>query len=152
MNAHAKLRASGWSAGPAQKSFTHPSGATAVLGPSGWRAKRTSGEEQGGFAYRGDALAWALEQPAPKRHVPKERPTKPRETAPAGDWTGPVRGLLRHVSGGTLDLGGTSRSSVVATLRSGERRVFRDRQDARRWVEGGGVWPAGYVPAERRGT
>ena len=46
----------------------------------------------------------------PSAKVAPERAPKPRRTEPEGDWKRPVRGLLRHVSGGSVDLGGTSHS------------------------------------------
>lgn len=148
-----RLRDAGWwTKGSAQKSFKHESGATVTVGPTGWRAVRASGEERRGIVHMADALTWALGGELPVREVAPERAPKPRKTQPEGDWKGPVRGLLRHVSGGSVDLGGTSHSSAVATLRSGERRTFRDRADARAWVEGNGVFRPGYVPAEKRGA
>ena len=117
--------------GPRRSPASNWSGATVTVGPTGWRAVRASGEERRGIVHMADALTWALGGDVPVREVAPERAPKPRRTEPEGDWKRPVRGLLRHVSGGSVDLGGTSHSSAVATLRSGERRTFRDRADAR---------------------
>jgi hypothetical protein len=151
-NQQEALRAAGWTVrGVSQKALDHVSGARVVCGPLGWRATRADGQSTGGHSYRADAMAWALGEPPRPRPTPRrthrERPKPP----PAGEWEGPFRRLLKHANG-TVDLGPTSSSSKIAQLRSGERRAFRDQADAKKWVAGNGVFPPGYVPAEKRGA
>ena len=72
--------------------------------------------------------------------------TPKKQHLPDG-WTG-VRGLYKHARG-TVE-SGHPRGTFQARLTSGEREYFKLREDAFVWVEGGGVWPKGYVRQERK--
>lgn len=71
------------------------------------------------------------------------------QTASSDGWEKSRGGLERHANG-TVDHG-CNASTSIALLRNGERRIFKKRDDAKTWVKHNGVFPPGYVPAEKRG-
>lgn len=62
-------------------------------------------------------------------------------------WAG-HKGLYKHARG-TVETGHQA-GKFRAQLINGVREMFRLRDDAFRWVEGGGTFPAGHVRDERK--
>ena len=70
--------------------------------------------------------------------------------APTSDSWEKSRGGLQKHPNGSIDHG-CNATTTIALLRNGERRTFKQKADAKVWIENNGVFPPGYVPAEKRG-
>ena len=143
------LRLGGWIVG--RGAHHHPSGAI-VRVRAGITATRPDGTTRHRLESLADAAAWArglagdeVGSP-PAREVSRVGRGAPRLRE---GWTG-ARGIYRHANG-RVESGHPS-NRFLAVLTSGERDLFRHREDALLWVEGRGVFPAGHVRAERRGA
>lgn len=145
-NYQQRLRDAGWRSSAGQRCFRHTSGAVVRQSAGLWGAVRADGQRLDGILTRTTALAWALgADVSPWTPPARAEKAPPAPRSPDG-WVFVGRGMSRHKNG-TVDDGHTP---VIATLKSGERRMFRDRRDAVLWVEGRGVFKPGHVPAERR--
>lgn len=141
-NYQQQLRDRGWSSSSTQAHFRHVSGAEVRHSAGLWLAVRVDEQRLEGIVHRATAFAWALgaevspwTKPEVAEKAPPARPAEPGRV-------GVGRGIWRHPRG-VLDDGC---KPIVATLKNGERRLFRERRDAVLWVEGNGVFKPGHAP------
>lgn len=153
INVQMALKNAGWIFSPGHGSMSHPSGAIVRFRLGMYNAERASGEKRAGIADRTKAAAWALG--ADVAEVQEAREPQAHRAKPGGHakglpdgWSHGARGVYKHAHG-TVESGHCS-SKYLGRLADGTRELFKLRVDALVWVENNGVWPAGYVRAEKR--
>lgn len=140
------LRLAGWhESGSTQH---HVTGATVRSRGGAITATRADGTKRHALPDYDAARAWALGNDDVGGEPPV-RLHRAGKGAIGEGWTY-AYGVYRHRNG-TIESGHVS-GKFRARLLSGENDLFRIREDARLWVEGGGTFPAGHVRAERRGA
>lgn len=151
-NPQAALRMAGWQFGKGYNSMFHPCGAVVRARLGLYSAERPDGSKRHGIVNRDTAASWALGAD----DVKSAAPVAVAKTAAAGSpcgrllpdgWTG-GRGLYRHARGSVES--GHASNRFMARLTSGEKELFRLREDAFVWVKNGGTFPAGHVRDERK--
>lgn len=144
----AALRFAGWRAD--RNTLHHALGGVVRQREGVITATRADGTKRYRVASLAEAIAWVTgDHDAPADEQPRRhRASGTAAGVPAG-WTG-GRGLYRHARG-TIETGHVP-GKFRAELANGVREMFKLRDDAVLWVEGGGTFPAGHVRAERRGA